>query len=382
MAEPGSGWEELHGRALALAPRVIATTLRPKPAEAIEGRDSRVLLDGTRVGARGLRAHLRDECGADVVHVSGSLADRAKLRTELASVEAEVFLVELKAAAIDVVAEAASERGVDVVLAGSDVSTVDGEDLDAELLRLAEEAADVSERRKGERNFLGSRETPYSKGLMARALTAVGVREEDAYELARRTELDLAERGEVSVDLDRLSELAGEVAGRGPGHPRRPPAAPLPRSPGARPAADHPRRRRHGHRQVDRRDRGRLPARDHARHLDRLRAPDDAGLLRQGVHALDPLLELRGRSRADEGGGGGVGRRGPARLPRPDAQRPDRRRSGPAAGARRGLVDGARGRPPRAGDDHDRARRARSSSTACSGSATRRSTGRTSGSAT
>jgi hypothetical protein len=49
-------------------------------------------------------------------------------------------LVELKAAAIDVVAEAASERGVDVVLAGSDVSTVDGEDLDAELLRLAEEA--------------------------------------------------------------------------------------------------------------------------------------------------------------------------------------------------------------------------------------------------
>ena len=72
--------------------------------------------------------------------MSGSLADRAKLRTELASVEAEVFLVELKAAAIDVVAEAASERGVEVVLAGSHVSVVDGEDLDAELLRLAEEA--------------------------------------------------------------------------------------------------------------------------------------------------------------------------------------------------------------------------------------------------
>ena len=39
------------------------------------------------------------------------------------------------------VAEAARERGVDVVLAGSDVLSVDGEDLDAELLRLAEEAA-------------------------------------------------------------------------------------------------------------------------------------------------------------------------------------------------------------------------------------------------
>ena len=33
----------------------------------------------------------------------------------------------------------------------------------------------MSERRKGERNVLGSAESPYSKGLMARALTAVGL---------------------------------------------------------------------------------------------------------------------------------------------------------------------------------------------------------------
>ena len=88
-----------------------------------------------------LAAHLRDEHGADVVHVSGSLSDRRTLVEELEHVEADVFLIELKAAAIDVVAEAARERGVDVVLAGSDVLSVDGQDLDAELLRLAEEAA-------------------------------------------------------------------------------------------------------------------------------------------------------------------------------------------------------------------------------------------------
>jgi cyclic 2,3-diphosphoglycerate synthase len=75
------------------------------------------------------------------VHVSGSLSDRRKLREELEQVEADVFLVELKAAAIDVVAEAARERGVDAVLAGSDVLSVDGQDLDAELLRLAKEAS-------------------------------------------------------------------------------------------------------------------------------------------------------------------------------------------------------------------------------------------------
>jgi 2-phosphoglycerate kinase len=76
----------------------------------------------------------------------------------------------------------------------------------------------MSERRKGERNFLGSAESPYSKGLMARALTAVGVTEDHAYELARRTERDLGQRGKASIDFERLSELAGEVLGveRGP----------------------------------------------------------------------------------------------------------------------------------------------------------------------
>jgi cyclic 2,3-diphosphoglycerate synthase len=73
--------------------------------------------------------------------VSGSLSDRRTLVEELEHVEADVFLVELKAAAIDVVAEAARERGVDVVLAGSDVLSMDDQDFDAELLRLAEEAA-------------------------------------------------------------------------------------------------------------------------------------------------------------------------------------------------------------------------------------------------
>jgi cyclic 2,3-diphosphoglycerate synthetase len=140
MAEEGSGWEELRDRAAELAPRVLATTLRPKPVEPVDGRTVAFFSTAPESAHETLAAHLREEHGADVVHVSGSLSDRTKLRQELEGVEAEVFLVELKAAAIDVVAEAARERGVDVVLAGSDVLSVDGQDLDAELLRLAEEA--------------------------------------------------------------------------------------------------------------------------------------------------------------------------------------------------------------------------------------------------
>jgi len=59
------------------------------------------------------------------------------LRAELESVDAETILVELKAAAIDVVAEVAAERGARLVLLGSDV-VADG--LDEQLLALAEDA--------------------------------------------------------------------------------------------------------------------------------------------------------------------------------------------------------------------------------------------------
>jgi 2-phosphoglycerate kinase len=54
---------------------------------------------------------------------------------------------------------------------------------------------------------------PYSKGLMARALIAAGVSAERAYRLARRIEVDLAERDARTVELERLEELAVEVLG-------------------------------------------------------------------------------------------------------------------------------------------------------------------------
>jgi ABC-type sugar transport system substrate-binding protein len=52
-----------------------------------------------------------------------------------------VFLVEIKAAAIDVVCEAASERGIPVVFADNDVVPLDGQpSLDDELRALADVA--------------------------------------------------------------------------------------------------------------------------------------------------------------------------------------------------------------------------------------------------
>jgi cyclic 2,3-diphosphoglycerate synthase len=120
---------------------VVETIFRPNPVGSIEGQ--RVAFFSTApdgVHAR-LREHLAREHGAEVALVSGNLGRRQELRADLASVEArsaDVYLVELKAAAIDVVAETAAERGVELVLCDNEVRPLRGEhDLDELVAELA-----------------------------------------------------------------------------------------------------------------------------------------------------------------------------------------------------------------------------------------------------
>jgi cyclic 2,3-diphosphoglycerate synthetase len=94
--------------------------LRLRPTAPLEGRVAVFTAGATEV------AHL----DADVVHVSANLADRSLLRDDL--VDADTYLVELKAAAIDVVAEHALAHGIRVVLAANDLVG----DVDEQLLAL------------------------------------------------------------------------------------------------------------------------------------------------------------------------------------------------------------------------------------------------------
>jgi cyclic 2,3-diphosphoglycerate synthetase len=114
---------------------VLEARLRPRPAEPVDGPVA-VFTTAPADACEAIGAELAEQ-GLDVRHVSSSLADRDALRSELERVDAETFLVELKAAAIDVVAEAAAERGANLVLLGSDVVA---EGLDERLLALAEDA--------------------------------------------------------------------------------------------------------------------------------------------------------------------------------------------------------------------------------------------------
>jgi cyclic 2,3-diphosphoglycerate synthetase len=107
---------------------VVAAELRLRPASPLHGRPTAVFTTGPAP---------TDELDAEVVHVSRNLARRDALREELETVDAEVYLVELKAAAVDVVAEAALERGAEVVLAANDVVS---DELDERVLDLVSRA--------------------------------------------------------------------------------------------------------------------------------------------------------------------------------------------------------------------------------------------------
>jgi len=104
---------------------IIAAELRLRPAEPLNGRRTAVFTTGPAP---------TDGLEAEIVHVSRNLARRDVLREELERVDAEVYLVELKAAAVDVVAEAALARGAELVLAANDVVS---EELDERVLTLA-----------------------------------------------------------------------------------------------------------------------------------------------------------------------------------------------------------------------------------------------------
>lgn len=144
MAETGSGHERLAAAVRELVrpgTRVVATVLRPRPMTPVTGQEVAYFGTAPPPAHARVASHLRDAYGAEVVHVSGNLADRAALLAELPHVHADAFLVELKAAAIDVVAEAGLRRGIAVVLAANDVVALpEGHDLDYEIRRLAEEA--------------------------------------------------------------------------------------------------------------------------------------------------------------------------------------------------------------------------------------------------
>ena len=104
---------------------VVPVELRLRAVEDVSGRRAAVFTTG---------ADATDHLDADVVALSKNLSNREELRKDLERAHgADVYLVEVKAAAIDVVAEAAAHEGIDVVLLENEVV---GDELDEHVLDL------------------------------------------------------------------------------------------------------------------------------------------------------------------------------------------------------------------------------------------------------
>jgi cyclic 2,3-diphosphoglycerate synthetase len=121
----------LAAAAVAVKPglRIVQTVFRPRPAQPIRGRKVAFFTTAPAGAAPRLAQALADDHGADVVLVSTSLADRGRLAADVARAakDADVFLTEIKAAAVDVVAEAAATAGRELVFCDNEPLAREGD---------------------------------------------------------------------------------------------------------------------------------------------------------------------------------------------------------------------------------------------------------------
>jgi cyclic 2,3-diphosphoglycerate synthase len=146
--EPMAGEEKVAGivedvRELKPELAVIPVIFRPRPVGEIEGLRVGYVSTAPPAVLDKLARHLEEHYGCEVVATSGNLSDRKRLAEDLDTMaEAEAYLTEIKAAAVDVVTRQGAEEGKPVFYCDNDPV---GEGLDEELLRVARDAIAASE---------------------------------------------------------------------------------------------------------------------------------------------------------------------------------------------------------------------------------------------
>jgi predicted GTPase len=141
-----------HVRRLRPDVSVAIAELHPVPLQNVRGKDAFFATTASPEGAERLGDDLQRTAGCRVVRVSPHLADPAALREDLASAPPfDVLLTELKAAAIDVGAPAALERGAEVVFVDNRPTAAGGDDLDEALMELVRSARERAARRSTEK---------------------------------------------------------------------------------------------------------------------------------------------------------------------------------------------------------------------------------------
>ncbi|MDQ1373128.1 MAG: cyclic 2,3-diphosphoglycerate synthase [Actinomycetota bacterium] len=114
--------------ARATAPAIAVIVFRPFPLEPISGRRVFYATTAPASAVKALADHLEHDHGAEVIGTSHHLANRPALAADLEGAEkAEVLVVELKAAAVDLATRLALQRGMEVVFCDNRVVPVGGD---------------------------------------------------------------------------------------------------------------------------------------------------------------------------------------------------------------------------------------------------------------
>ncbi|MGH2654879.1 MAG: 2,3-diphosphoglycerate synthetase, partial [Actinomycetota bacterium] len=138
-----------HVRELRPDARTIVVDLYPVPLEEVGGKKVFFATTAPPAAAPRLVSSLEETHGASVVGITHRLGDRAGLAEDLeAAPPFDVLVTELKAAAVDVAARAALDRGAEVVFADNRAATIEGDqDLSELLLEIARMAVERARHR-------------------------------------------------------------------------------------------------------------------------------------------------------------------------------------------------------------------------------------------
>jgi cyclic 2,3-diphosphoglycerate synthetase len=115
-------------RRLAPGVPIVHVVLRPFPLEPIAGRRVFYVTTASASATRLMASHLEREHGCKIVGTSHHLAHRAELAADLENLEgADLVVVELKAAAVDLVVRVALERDLDITFCDNRIVTIGGD---------------------------------------------------------------------------------------------------------------------------------------------------------------------------------------------------------------------------------------------------------------
>jgi len=116
------------------------TAFKPRPLGDVRGKKALLVMTAPPEGLEKAAKHLEENYGVEIVGKSPNLSNRAKLREDLKRFDDyDTVIVELKAAAVDVVTKEVLQRGKEIIYLDNEPVNMDGKDLKEAILKIGRE---------------------------------------------------------------------------------------------------------------------------------------------------------------------------------------------------------------------------------------------------